>query len=327
MPGMAEIIRNSFSWSFSQAKDFSACPRRYYWQRYGSWGGWEDMAPKGVKAAYRLKQMKNRFALSGIAVDLAVKAAIKSVSQGKETTLEEALDLASAYLRKAWIEHMESRWQANPKRYTCIKEIYYGEFSPDDAEARLMWAAGIKERVGLCLENFYGMILPKIRQYLAKGSLVAFSETDFFEKESFTLGGIKIYASPDTVIQLDDKLVILDWKTGRPRQFYAHQMETYGLWAQCRHDVPADEIELELVYLPDGTTQKVPYGDEEAKQTFSYIKETVDDMSDKLKERDTARNEPLNIEFFERTDSLETCAHCNFMELCDRRFALHVGKE
>ncbi len=324
---MAEIIRNSFSWSFSQAKDFSACPRRYYWQRYGSWGGWEDMAPKGVKAAYRLKQMKNRFALSGIAVDLAVKAAIKSVSQGKETTLEEALDLASAYLRKAWIEHMESRWQANPKRYTCIKEIYYGEFSPDDAEARLMWAAGIKERVGLCLENFYGMILPKIRQYLAKGSLVAFSETDFFEKESFTLGGIKIYASPDTVIQLDDKLVILDWKTGRPRQFYAHQMETYGLWAQCRHDVPADEIELELVYLPDGTTQKVPYGDEEAKQTFGYIKETVDDMSDKLKDRDIARNEPLKIACFEQTDKLEVCAHCNFMELCDRRFALHACKK
>lgn len=327
MPGMAEIIRNSFSWSFSQAKDFSACPRRYYWQRYGSWGGWEDMAPKGVKAAYRLKQMKNRFALSGIAVDLAVKAAIKSVSQGKETTLEEALDLASAYLRKAWIEHMESRWQANPKRYTCIKEIYYGEFSPDDAEARLMWAAGIKERVGLCLENFYGMILPKIRQYLAKGSLVAFSETDFFEKESFTLGGIKIYASPDTVIQLDDKLVILDWKTGRPRQFYAHQMETYGLWAQCRHDVPADEIELELVYLPDGTTQKVPYGDEEAKQTFGYIKETVDDMSDKLKDRDIARNEPLKMACFEQTDKLEVCAHCNFMELCDRRFALHACKK
>ena len=104
-------------------------------------------------------------------------------------------------------------------------------------------------------------------------------------------------------------------------------METYGLWAQCRHDVPADEIELELVYLPDGTTQKVPYGDEEAKQTFGYIKETVDDMSDKLKDRDIARNEPLKIACFEQTDKLEVCAHCNFMELCDRRFALHACKK
>lgn len=324
---MAEIIRNSFSWSFSQAKDFSACPRRYYWQRYGSWGGWEDMAPKGVKTAYRLKQMKNRFALSGIAVDLAVKAAIQSVSSGKETTLEEALDLAVTYLRRAWIEHMEGRWQMNPKRYTCIKEIYYGEFSPEDAEARMNWAAGIKEKVGLCLENFYGMVLPKIRQYLAKGSLVAFSETDFFEKESFTLGGIKIYAAPDTVIQFDDKLVILDWKTGRPRQFYAHQMETYGLWAQCRHEVSSDSIELELVYLPDGSVQKVEYNEEVARQTFSYIRETVDDISDKLRDRDIAKNEPLNIECFGRTDKLEVCAHCNFMELCDRRFALQMGKE
>ena len=65
---MAEL-RNTFSWSFSQAKDFAACPRRYYWQRYGSWGGWEDLAPKGVKLAYRLKQMKNSFAIVGIAVE------------------------------------------------------------------------------------------------------------------------------------------------------------------------------------------------------------------------------------------------------------------
>ena len=99
------------------------------------------------------------------------------------------------------------------------------------------------------------------------------------------------------------------------------------MWAQCRHDVPADEIELELVYLPDGTIQKVEYGEEAAKQTFEYIKETVDDMSDKLKDRDIARNEPLKIGCFEQTDKLEVCAHCNFMELCDRRFALHACKE
>ena len=73
--------------------------------------------------------------------------------------------------------------------------------------------------------------------------------------------------------------------------------------------------------------QKVDYGEEAARQTFEYIKETVDDMSDKLKDRDIARNEPLNIERFEQTDKLEVCAHCNFMELCGRRFALHAGKE
>ena len=177
--------------------------------------------------------------------------------------IHDALSDLSSYLDRQDTSSFYEQQGVSPKDGIHDLDDYYGEFSPDDAAERMMWAAGIKEKVGLCLENFYGMVLPKIRQYLAKGNLVAFSETDFFEKESFTLGGIKIYASPDTVIQFDDKLVILDWKTGRPRQFYAHQMETYGLWAQCRHDVPADEIELELVYLPDGTIQKVEYGEED----------------------------------------------------------------
>ena len=318
---MAEL-KNTFCWSFSQAKDFAACPRRYYWIRYGSWGGWEDMAPKGVKLAYRLKQMKNRFALAGIAVDLAIKDAVASLKSGREKTFEDALDYASSYLRKAWIEHMEGRWAGNPKRYVCIKEIYHGEFSPDDAEARNLWASSIKEKVETCLMNFFGMVLPKIRPLIAKGELVDLSDPDAVERESFALGGIKIYAMPDTVIVKDDSLSILDWKTGRPRQFYANQMETYGLWAQCRHEVPPDRIDLTLVYLPDGTCQKVEYGPEIARRTFNFIRESVQDISDKLVNGDIARNEPLMMENFAQTDKLEVCAHCNFMELCQRTFAL-----
>ena len=320
MAGMAEI-KNTFSWSFSQAKDFSACPRRYYWQRFGSWGGWEDLAPKGVKAAYRLKQMKNRFALAGTAVDKAVKLAIAKINSGEEFTCEMALEVASEYLRKAWIQHQEGRWQSNPKRYICIKELYYSEFSADDAEARNAWAASIKERVETCLENFYGMILPKLRPYLAKGVIVPIAESAG-ALESFSLGGVKIFALPDSVIQLEDKFLIIDWKTGRPQQFYAHQVEVYGIWAQVGHNVPPDMIELALIYLPDGTWKNVRYDEEVARQTFAFIRESVNDISDKLKDRDLNLNEPLNMEKFEQTDRLELCAHCNFMELCQRKFAL-----
>jgi len=323
---MAEL-RNTFSWSFSQAKDFAACPRRYYWQRYGSWGGWEDLAPKGVKLAYRLKQMKNSFAIVGIAVEKAVKKAVSENCAGREYTYEEALECASDYLRKAWIEHREGRWQSNPKRYVCIKEIYYGEFSPDDIEARTLWAKGIKEKVESCLMNFYGMVLPKLRPLLEDSQLIDFSGVGVLERESFSLSGIKIYALPDTVIQLKDRILILDWKTGRPRQFYANQIETYGLWAQVRHEVPADCIELGLVYLPDGSWKKVEYGVDTANRTFKFIRDSVQDISDKLVDGDIGRNEPLMMDRFPQTDKLEICAHCNFMELCQRTFALKMNKE
>ena len=127
---------------------------------------------------------------------------------------------------------------------------------------------------------------------------------------------------PDSVIQLEDKFLIIDWKTGRPQQFYAHQVEVYGIWAQVGHNVPPDMIELALIYLPDGTWKNVRYDEEVARQTFAFIRESVNDISDKLKDRDLNLNEPLNMEKFEQTDRLELCAHCNFMELCQRKFAL-----
>jgi hypothetical protein len=323
---MAEL-KNTFCWSFSQAKEFAACPRRYYWQRYGSWGGWEDLAPKGVRLAYRLKQMKNRFALAGTAVDLAVKRALEKIKAGEEATFEESLEEASEYLRGIWIQHQEGRWQSNPKRYGCIKELYYNEFSPNDPEARAAWAGFIKERVEVCLGNFYGMILPRLRKYLANGTLVPLGDPESGGPESFTIGGIKIFALPDSVIQSEDKFFIIDWKTGRGQQFYAHQVEVYGIWAQVKHGVPPDMIELALVYLPDGTWQNVRYDEETARQTFDFIRESVRDISDKLKGGDLSLNEPLNMENFEQTDRLELCAHCNFMELCQRQFALTYKEE
>ena len=124
---MAEF-KNEFSWSFSKAKDFSACPRRYYWERYGSWGGWENMAPQKVKDAYRLKHMKNRYALVGIAVDLAVKEAVAKIQAGEEVTFEEAYKTARDYLVKVWYEHQKKDYEKNPKRSTCIRDLYFSEF-------------------------------------------------------------------------------------------------------------------------------------------------------------------------------------------------------
>ena len=314
-------LKNEFSWSFSQARDFSACPRKYYWQRYGSWGGWEEIAPNKVKTAYRLKQMKNRYALVGLAVDKAVKEALARIKAGEEVTFEEANKTARDHLVKAWYEHKSKMWEKNPKKYTCIKDLYYSEFLMDDEESRQAWGSFIKERLTVCLENFFGMILPKIRPYLERGELVPIGQGDF-ESDSFAIGGLKIFAAPDSVIKTEDTFLIIDWKTGKPQQYYDYQVRVYGIWAQMKHDVPADMIELALAYLPDGTWKTVPYDEDIAREAFDFIRENVEDMSDKLKGRDIALNEPLNMKEFEQTDRLETCAQCNFMELCQRQFAL-----
>ena len=58
-------FKNEFSWSISRDRVFQTCPRQYYFNYYGYWGGWEINAPQRVKQIYVLKQLKNRYMWSG----------------------------------------------------------------------------------------------------------------------------------------------------------------------------------------------------------------------------------------------------------------------
>jgi len=53
-------FKNEFSWSISRDRVFQTCPRQYYFNYYGYWGGWETDAPERTRQIYVLKQLKNR---------------------------------------------------------------------------------------------------------------------------------------------------------------------------------------------------------------------------------------------------------------------------
>ncbi|MDQ6779924.1 MAG: hypothetical protein M3Z37_02050 [Candidatus Eremiobacteraeota bacterium] len=50
---MAELV-NEFAFSWSRHRVFYQCPRKLYWQYYGSWNGWRDDAAHDCARAYRL---------------------------------------------------------------------------------------------------------------------------------------------------------------------------------------------------------------------------------------------------------------------------------
>ena len=53
-------IRNEFFWSKSRDEVFQTCPRQYFFNYYGYWGGWEKIAPERTRQIYILKKLKNR---------------------------------------------------------------------------------------------------------------------------------------------------------------------------------------------------------------------------------------------------------------------------
>ena len=75
-----------FSWSQSRRSTFRECPRKYYWQYYGSHNGWLDEATDEARRAWRLKKITNLYMVLGtivheLAADTILRAARRGVNQ------------------------------------------------------------------------------------------------------------------------------------------------------------------------------------------------------------------------------------------------------
>ncbi len=75
-------FKNKFSWSISRDRIFQACPRQYYFNYYGYWGGWDLNAPERTRQIYILKQLQNRFMWSGAKVHDFIKHTLTNLRRG-----------------------------------------------------------------------------------------------------------------------------------------------------------------------------------------------------------------------------------------------------
>ena len=75
-------IRNEFSWSKSRDEVFQTCPRQYYFNYYGYWGGWEKGAPDRIRQIYILKNLTNRYMWAGGKVHDCIKHTLMNLQRG-----------------------------------------------------------------------------------------------------------------------------------------------------------------------------------------------------------------------------------------------------
>ena len=319
-------LKNTFCWSFSQAKEFAECKRRYYLNRHGSWKGWDAMAPADARAAYRLKQMRNKWALIGEAVDKAILDVLSRMVVNAPISEAQALERAARELRTAWKQHQTGKWREDPKHHVCIRELYYNEITAEPGIDRDMWVERVKGRTDTCVKNFFTHVLPQLRG-LAAAQVLPVARVQQGDPEHFHLARVKIYAIPDYAYRKDNCIVIHDWKTGMRRDEHERQLGIYGLWAHTKHGVLPPAIQLYIEYLESGETQPVGYDVGKASAMCDFIMESVNQMRKYLVDGDIDKNEPLPIEAFPKTDDLARCRNCNYREACNRKFVGLVDNE
>src|SRR4051812_33290178 len=109
-------LENVFSWSKSRDEQFRECQRKYYYDKYASWGGWDKNAPKEARMAYVFKNLKNRWAWKGETVHHVIEDVLKAMRTGMKMPPETTYSLVTETMRRDYRASKAKLYFDDPKR-------------------------------------------------------------------------------------------------------------------------------------------------------------------------------------------------------------------
>ncbi len=299
---MRELV-NEFSWSKSRHGKFEECRRLYWFHYYGHWGGWKQNAPPDVREAYILKNLNSRQQWAGKIVHNCIAFALAITKNCSPPPLEALIDRAHSQMREDFRLSRKGEYRNRPKKVVGLIEHEFN-WLVSDSEWKANW-----ETVERCLRRFYSMPWLTIASRLPSESWLPIDEIG-----SFFLDGIKVYAGPDFAFYNENKqIVLIDWKTGVPRNEDYEQVQAYALFAEATWNSPVSQVSPRLVYLGLGEEVAVPLDDHALQKFREHFRKSVAQMKALL--RDPETNHAVR-EDFERSSSPEYCQNCAFQRLC-----------
>lgn len=293
-------LENRFSWSKSRHEKFDACLRQYYYQYYGSWGGWERNASPEVRELYLLKKLTNRHAWSGTAVHDAIKRILSLLRDGHEVEVERIVSTVRASMRAQFRQSRDGDYRR--RKAFGLREHEYEE-DVSNEEWKENW-----EAVERCLRAFFDSRWPGLARSLPADAWLPIDELGSFDHR-----GIPVYAAPDFAYRTEGGVALVDWKTGKMRASDKDQLLGYALYAHATWDVPLERIACRVVYLPEMEEVEVVVDDASIGAFVRSMEASIESMRARLE--DPAAN-LARIANFPRTENSATCAHCVFRRPC-----------
>ncbi|MGA1194959.1 MAG: PD-(D/E)XK nuclease family protein [Candidatus Latescibacterota bacterium] len=295
---MAEL-KNEFSWSPSRHRMFESCSRQYYYNYYGSWGGWYDSADELTRLVYRLKKMSTLPQLVGTVVHDAISRVLKAIQSGRDVPFKTAETYATQLLDRHIEDSLEKRWLRSASKHTHLFEHYYGQDVDIDASR-----ARVVENINAFFESEAFAVLQNTPtdQWLSVEALT-----------SFLFNATKLWVALDVAVRQNGGVAIFDWKTGREREADRLQLAVYALYASTVWGVSIPHLQLQDVYLQAGVVSSVRVDAEVLDETRQIICESIAQMRERL---DDPNANTASIDAFPMTDNRSTCESCSFKAVC-----------
>jgi hypothetical protein len=311
-PPMADL-QNEFSWSKSRHEKFVECRRAYYYAYYGSWGGWEAAAGSPVRELYVLKKLSSRWQWAGSVVHDALKQMLSRARvTGDFLPLERVLERTRARARSQWAISREKSYWREASRIVGLVEHEYGDVVPGEDWKRLY--EGV---VDGALRGFYASATYEEIRRTPRERWLSVDELDSWQFE-----GTKIWVAIDFAYRdADERVRILDWKTGKERGVDHTQVGIYALYAQRKWSVPPDAVVGGLVYLvangagAGGDTVSVAADGAALERCQAEMRRSIGEMKAALAE--PARNHALMDQFPQQPER-DGCRRCPFRRPCGR---------
>jgi hypothetical protein len=296
-------LTNDFSWSRSRDGAFQECKRRYFYQYYGSWGGWAGDAPADVRRIYILKQLATRQMWAGRIVHDAIEMALNVYRDGGEIPVEPFIRDAVERMRAEWRSSRAGNYREKPKTLALFEHEYHVDLRDD------VWRV-LAASVQMCLRNFFNLpLLAEIRTTSSEHwSVEHWSKTFEFE-------GTHVWSAPDFGYWTHDgRLALVDWKTGGGGgEGASFQLGCYALYAAEVLGVPPHNVDLYEVNLREPLVTSHTWSDERLEEIREQVRLSVRGMKSYLKDPDA---NIAVITDFELTENLRICRWCNFKAVC-----------
>ncbi len=292
---------NQFSWSKSRDGLLRECARRYYFNHYGAWGGWEATADPRTRAIYVLKHLKGRRMWVGEVVHTAISDSLTALRGGQAVEPQAVLDGLVDTMRTQWRASRDARYWDDPKAGGLF-EHEYGVAVSD-------WEA-VRDHAVRCLAAFFGSAwFAAVRD--DPGSVLSVESLARFDFE-----GTAINVKIDVALRNGGGIHIIDWKTGKPTAAQVDlQLACYALYAAEAWEVGPADITCVESNLAQGTDRAIRVEPARLADARAHIRESIAGMKRLL--RDPAANVAVE-EDFPLTDNERQCRWCPFRKVCPR---------
>jgi len=300
-------LQNTFSWSHSRHAIFEMCPRAYFLNHYGFWGGWDAQAAPAVREIYIQKQLTRRPMWVGTVVHGVAEMALQSLMARRPRDPEPTIRQALARARREIEDSRRGAWRYDPKRNPGFQEHYYGE--DDDASA---WNETLVEIEAQLRRLFQHPVYQRMCE-------VPDRIVEVERLESILVGDVPVWVKLDALVS-DGRggLVVVDWKTGKSHEdeVIAAQLGVYGLYCIQQHRGSPDRIVAMHVNLHSGERRTHPVDRATLDQSRQEIVASATRMRSRL--RSVPDNVAIEADFPMLDAGGRPCATCRYRRTCKR---------